>query len=69
LFLRGEFQSDQREASMRLSDFAVLSFDCYGSLIDWESGIWAALQPLRAKSGGALAELVAATHRAERNGI
>jgi 2-haloalkanoic acid dehalogenase type II len=28
---------------MRLSDFAVLSFDCYGTLIDWESGIVAAL--------------------------
>ncbi len=32
---------------MRLADFAALSFDCYGTLINWESGIWAALQPLR----------------------
>jgi 2-haloacid dehalogenase len=31
---------------MRLSDFRVLTFDCYGTLIDWESGIFAALQPL-----------------------
>jgi 2-haloacid dehalogenase len=31
---------------VRLSDFAVLSFDCYGTLVDWESGIWTALQPL-----------------------
>jgi 2-haloalkanoic acid dehalogenase type II len=30
----------------RLSDFKVLTFDCYGTLIDWESGIWDALQPL-----------------------
>jgi 2-haloalkanoic acid dehalogenase type II len=29
-----------------LSDFEVLSFDCYGTLIDWETGIWDALQPL-----------------------
>ncbi len=29
-----------------LAEFAVLSFDCYGTLIDWESGIWDALQPL-----------------------
>jgi 2-haloacid dehalogenase len=29
-----------------LRDYEVLSFDCYGTLIDWESGIWAALQPL-----------------------
>jgi len=37
---------------MRLGDFTVLSFDCYGTLIDWESGIVQALQPLVAKSGG-----------------
>jgi len=34
---------------LRLSDFKVLSFDCYGTLIDWESGILAALAPLAAK--------------------
>jgi len=33
---------------MRLQDFRVLSFDCYGTLIDWETGIWNALQPLLA---------------------
>ena len=31
---------------MKLSDFKVLSFDTYGTLIDWESGIYQALQPL-----------------------
>jgi 2-haloacid dehalogenase len=36
---------------MRLSDFAVLSFDCYGTLIDWESGIVAALTPWLAAQG------------------
>ena len=30
----------------RLSDFRLLSFDVYGTLIDYESGILAALQPL-----------------------
>lgn len=39
---------------MRLSDFTVLSFDCYGTLIDWESGIWAALKPLFARTGAVL---------------
>ncbi len=34
---------------LRLSDFGVLSFDCYGTLIDWESGMLAALAPLVAK--------------------
>jgi 2-haloacid dehalogenase len=36
---------------MDLADFRVLTFDCYGTLIDWESGIWDALQPLIARSG------------------
>ncbi|RXT55025.1 haloacid dehalogenase, type II [Bosea sp. Tri-44] len=31
---------------MKLIDFKVLTFDCYGTLIDWETGIWNALQPL-----------------------
>lgn len=31
---------------MRLTDFRVLTFDCYGTLIDWEGGIYHALQPL-----------------------
>ena len=35
---------------VRLTDFSVLSFDCYGTLIDWESGILAALQPLVARA-------------------
>ena len=39
---------------MRLHDFRVLTFDCYGTLIDWESGIFTALQPLLAKSGQSL---------------
>ena len=30
----------------RLTDYGVLTFDCYGTLIDWETGIWDALQPL-----------------------
>jgi 2-haloalkanoic acid dehalogenase type II len=29
----------------RLRDFDALSFDCYGTLIDWESGLWSALSP------------------------
>lgn len=35
---------------MKLSDFEVLSFDCYGTLIDWESGIHDALTPLIARA-------------------
>ena len=31
---------------MPLCDFPILTFDTYGTLIDWETGIWQALQPL-----------------------
>lgn len=34
-----------------LTDYKVLTFDCYGTLIDWESGIWDALQPLYLANG------------------
>ena len=36
---------------MDYSSFQVLTFDCYGTLIDWESGIWDALQPLFMAAG------------------
>ncbi len=31
---------------MRLTDYKALTFDCYGTLIDWESGMIAGLKPL-----------------------
>lgn len=34
-----------------LTDYSTLTFDCYGTLIDWESGIWDALQPLLHRNG------------------
>jgi 2-haloalkanoic acid dehalogenase type II len=36
---------------VRLSDFSVLSFDCYGTLIDWETGILEALEPWLQREG------------------
>jgi 2-haloacid dehalogenase len=33
---------------LTFDQFEVLTFDCYGTLIDWESGIWAALAPILA---------------------
>jgi 2-haloacid dehalogenase len=38
---------------MRLTDFKALTFDCYGTLIDWETGMLAALEPLAARSARA----------------
>jgi len=37
--------------SKGLRDYRVLTFDCYGTLIDWETGIWDALQPLIMSNG------------------
>ena len=34
---------------MKLTDFKVLTFDCYGTLIDWESGMLAGLAPLTSR--------------------
>jgi 2-haloacid dehalogenase len=38
---------------MDFSKFEVLTFDCYGTLIDWESGILEALAPMRSRSESA----------------
>jgi len=34
-----------------LGRFKVLTFDCYGTLIDWETGIFSALRPILAAHG------------------
>ncbi len=47
---------------MRLADFKVLTFDCYGTLIDWESGMVEALKPLTAKVPGLSRDLILETH-------
>lgn len=39
---------------MELGDFEALSFDCYGTLIDWETGISAVLDPWATRNGLAL---------------
>jgi 2-haloacid dehalogenase len=36
---------------VKVTEFKVLTFDCYGTLIDWESGIFTALTPLARKAG------------------
>jgi 2-haloacid dehalogenase len=38
-------------ASLDFGAFDVLTFDCYGTLIDWETGIATGLRPLFAHSG------------------
>jgi 2-haloacid dehalogenase len=36
---------------VRFDNFTHLTFDCYGTLIDWETGILAAVMPLLARRG------------------
>ena len=52
---------------MRLTDFRVLTFDCYGTLIDWETGMLDALRPLTSRLQGKLEpdEILAAHARYE----
>jgi 2-haloacid dehalogenase len=46
--------NQHRRQGMRLSDYAVLTFDCYGTLIDWETGISEALAPWLVRAGVSL---------------
>ncbi len=50
---------------MLLTDFTTLTFDCYGTLIDWESGIAAALGPWAGRGGVDAEALLAAFARIE----
>lgn len=53
---------------MNLDDFRVLTFDCYGTLIDWESGILTALRPLVHRAGLTLdGEAILAAFAAEES--
>ncbi|KAJ6780145.1 hypothetical protein PWT90_01961 [Aphanocladium album] len=52
----------------KITDFKVLCFDVYGTLVDWETGIITALQPLFAAGGQEMpprAELLYVLHELE----
>jgi 2-haloalkanoic acid dehalogenase type II len=53
--------------SIRISDFSVLAFDCYGTLIDWERGLGSVLSGWASRRGRDLSreELLAAFAVAE----
>jgi 2-haloalkanoic acid dehalogenase type II len=42
--------TEATKAPIKLTSFKVLSFDCYGTLIDWERGMGEALKPLLART-------------------
>jgi 2-haloalkanoic acid dehalogenase type II len=52
----------------QLSDYRVLSFDVYGTLIDWEGGILAAIQPTLDKNNAQFSRrhLLSVYHELER---
>ena len=41
---------------LNFAQFRVISFDCYGTLIDWETGIFSALRPILAAHGKTIAD-------------
>ncbi len=41
---------------LNFDQFRLVSFDCYGTLIDWETGIFSALRPLLAAHGKTIAD-------------
>jgi 2-haloacid dehalogenase len=41
---------------LNFAQFRLLSFDCYGTLIDWEAGIFSALRPILAAHGKTVAD-------------
>lgn len=45
-----------KERMVKLTDFEALSFDCYGTLIDWEAGIAAVLRAWADRHGLALTD-------------
>lgn len=48
---------------MKLRDFTTLTFDCYGTLIDWETGMFEALKPLTSQvQGGVSRDRVLEAH-------
>ena len=57
----------KRIKTMKLTDCKALTFDCYGTLIDWESGMIAALKPLTEQAAADLSrdDILAAHARHE----
>jgi 2-haloacid dehalogenase len=37
-------------------DFDLITFDCYGTLVDWETGIFSALKPMLAEHGKSVSD-------------
>jgi 2-haloacid dehalogenase len=49
-----KLSASSTKSAVKLTDFKALTFDCYGTLIDWESGMIEALKPLTSKASRTL---------------
>ena len=47
------------------ANFQVLSFDCYGTLVDWEAGILSSLRPILAAHGKSIGDADLLAHYGE----
>jgi len=47
---------DDERPMLNFSRFRFLTFDCYGTLIDWEKGIFSALRPILAAHGRSMSD-------------
>jgi 2-haloacid dehalogenase len=45
-----------KDKMLNFAQFRLVSFDCYGTLIDWETGIFSALRPILAAHGKTIAD-------------
>ncbi len=55
-FRGGPLRTENRQLTAASSHFRFLTFDCYGTLIDWETGILAALRPIIRAHGKKIAD-------------
>jgi len=62
----GRLAGNHPEADTRLSGFRYLTFDCYGTLVDWRKGINAALGLALGRGASAPRDLLAAYLEAEK---
>ncbi|MFI5105679.1 MAG: hypothetical protein ACHP79_12215, partial [Terriglobales bacterium] len=58
-------RSKSNLGSMDFSSIRLITFDCYGTLIDWETGMLAALRPLFSRDGRQVSDLQLLEHYGE----
>src|SRR6516225_4390896 len=54
---RSSIMGRESTEMLNFDRFEVLTFDCYGTLIDWESGIFSAMRPILAAHGKSLSDV------------